>query len=364
MIRVLHVISDTNIGGAGYQLITFLEGMDKNKFDVKVVLPQDAKLIKKMREIGVCYEEMPFLAEKSFSVRACRLLLKKIRAYQPHLVHAHAALSARIAAKLYGKCKTVHTRHSVYPLTKKQKALKRLIGFAEKLLGGRIIAVSPAAMENLIQMGVNGEKIEVIFNGVKQTAIYTDEERAGLRRKYDIPANAFVVAKIARLAEVKGHDYVLDAAKETDALFLFAGDGEKRSHLEARILNENISNVRLLGHVGNISEIANIMDVQVMASFGTEATSLSLLEGMSLGKPAIVTDYGGNPYVIQDGKNGLVVPVRNADELRNGIQKLMNDRNLYDSCSTGAKEIYADYFTAKKMTDKTMDLYKKMLCAV
>ena len=361
MIRIMHVISDANIGGAGYQLISLLEGMDRDFFDTKVVLPQNSMLIKKISDIGVCYEEMPYLAAKSFSVKACCLLYKKIKSYRPHLVHAHAALSARIAAKIYGKCNIVHTRHSVYPLTKKQKALKRLIGLAEDLLGGRIIAVSPAAMDNLTQMGVNKEKIEVIFNGVKQVRSCSDEERLIIKNKYKLPSDVFIVAKIARLTGVKGHDYVLDAAKETDAVFLLAGDGDRLRHLEARVNEENITNVQLLGHVGDISEIINIMDVQVMASFGTEATSLSLLEGMSLGKPAIVTDYGGNPYVIEDGKNGLVVPAKSAVGLRNGISKLMNDRDFYDSCCKGAKEIYENKFTANKMVSKTMELYKKLL---
>jgi glycosyltransferase involved in cell wall biosynthesis len=57
--------------------------------------------------------------------------------------------------------------------------------------------------------------------------------------------------------------------------------------------------------VSEIYKIENIMDLQINASYGTEATSLSLLEGMCLGVPAVVSDFGGNPYVIEDGKTAF-----------------------------------------------------------
>ena len=361
MIRVLHVISDVNIGGAGLQLVTLLEGLDKSIFKVKVILPQNSMLINKLKNINIQYEEILYLAEKSFSVLACCVLYKKIKTYKPHLVHTHAAFSARIAAKMYGKCKIVHTRHSVFPLTKKQKIFKFFIRFVENLLGQRVIAVSPAAVDNLVQMGVCAEKIDLIYNGVKQVKKYDEEEIKLLKKKYGIPNDVFIVAKIARLTEVKGHDYVLDAAKNTDAQFLFAGDGEYRKHLEARVANEKITNVRILGHVDEVHEIMNIMDAQVLASFGTDATSLALLEGMSLGKPAIVTDFGGNPYVITNGVNGIVVPKKNALKLKDGINKIMMEKEFYDMCAKGAVKIFNDVFTAEIMINKTMDLYKKLI---
>ena len=80
----------------------------------------------------------------------------------------------------------------------------------------------------------------------------------------------------------------------------------------------------------NVSELLNITDVQANCSFGTEATSLSLLEGMSLGIPAVVTSFGGNPGVIKNGENGFLVPVNNAEKMAEGIEKLLTDEELYE----------------------------------
>ena len=106
-----------------------------------------------------------------------------------------------------------------------------------------------------------------------------------------------------------------------------------------------------------VDKLMNITDVQANASFGTEATSLALLEGMSLGIPAVVSDFGGNPGVIKSGKNGFIVPKQNAHALAEGIEKLLTDDELYKELSDGSKKIFSETFTAKAMTRNTENLY-------
>ena len=358
MIRLLHVISDTNIGGAGLQMMTLLKGLDKSKFEIKVVVPIGAKLAKHLQLEGISFEEIPHIADKSFSVRAVFMLHKVIKTYKPHIVHSHAALSARIAARIC-RASIVNTRHSVFPTTKMQKLAKPINFYMEELLGGKTIAVSPAAKVNLVEMGVSDLKITVIYNGVPEVKVCTEKEKQRTRARFDIPPDVFLFAKIARLDQVKGHDYLLDAAKKCRAYFLFAGTGEQYDHLAKRIKDESIHNVRLPGFVEKIEDILNVMDAGVLASYGTEATSLSLLQGMSLGKPAIVTDYGGNPYVIEHEKNGLLVPVKNSDSLSKAMDRLMKDKRLYDTLGKNAKKTYKKRFTETIMVNQTTELYEE-----
>ena len=358
MIRLLHVISDTNIGGAGYQMMTLLKGLDKTKFDIRAIVPVGAKLSNHLRQEGIPFEEIPHIADRSFSMRAVWKLHNMLKAFKPHIVHTHAVLSARIAARLYGNL-IVNTRHSVFPVTNFQKILRPVTFFAEELLGGKIIAVSPAAKDNLVDMGVSDAKISVIYNGVPEVKACSEREKQRIRARLDIPPDVFLFAKIARLDHVKGHDYVLDAAKKSKAYFLFAGTGEKYEHLAKRIKDENVHNVRLLGFVEKIEDILNVMDAGVLASFGTEATSLSLLSGMSLGKPAVVTDYGGNPYVIEHEKNGLLVPAKNSHRLSEAMDRLIKDRLLYEILGKNAKKIYRKRFTDTIMVQQTTELYEE-----
>jgi glycosyltransferase involved in cell wall biosynthesis len=90
-----------------------------------------------------------------------------------------------------------------------------------------------------------------------------------------------------------------------------------------------------------------MLDVQLNASYGTEATSLSLLEGMSAGLPAIVSDYGGNPYIIENKNNGLVFKSRDSRGLAESIRRLMDDQALREQISKNAAEIFQNKYTGK-----------------
>ncbi|MBQ1333853.1 MAG: glycosyltransferase family 4 protein, partial [Clostridia bacterium] len=209
------------------------------------------------------------------------------------------------------------------------------------------------------------EKIQVIFNGVAPAVKLTDEEKAAVREKWGVGADDFVCAIIARLEEVKGHEYVLKAAKKLmdageNVKIMIAGNGSIENRLKAMAEDMKLTNVIFTGFIREIHEIENIMDVQLNASYGTEATSLSLLEGMSMGVPAIVSDFGGNPYVIETGVNGIVVPKRDENALCDAILKIKGDRELYDKCSEGARRVFSEKFTVESMTRQIEDVYTEL----
>ena len=82
---------------------------------------------------------------------------------------------------------------------------------------------------------------------------------------------------------------------------------------------------------------------------------------MSLGVPAVVSDFGGNPGVIKDGKNGFVVAKQNSAALMVGIKKLIEDKQLYKEMSENSIEIFRNTFTAGAMTHNTEELYERVM---
>ena len=84
---------------------------------------------------------------------------------------------------------------------------------------------------------------------------------------------------------------------------------------------------------------------------------------MSLGIPCVVTDIGGNPYMVKNEKNGLVIPCQNPQTLANAIIKLYKDEALYKKCSLGAlaryREELNDKIMCKKMTNFYLREYRK-----
>jgi glycosyltransferase involved in cell wall biosynthesis len=306
-------------------------------------------------------------------------------------VHTHAAFSARVAARLE-KCKIVHTRHSVFPPSASAKSFpkKQIGGLINNFFSDIIIAVSPAAMENIVETGTNPERIAVIYNGVPPARTCSTAEKAEIREKYGIGSSAFVVVQLARLVDIKGQDYTLDAAKvlvaasqesasqepasqgqleskqeneqESPIIIVIAGDGDTayEQHLHRRVKEESIKNVILTGFVSEAEELENIADIQINTSYGTEATSLALLEGMSLGIPTIASDFGGNPYVITHEQAGLIIPQKNGESLAEAILKLKNDQQLYNKLSEGAAADYNARFRDTTMARKIEEVYEKL----
>jgi len=364
MIKILHIITDCNIGGAGHHLLTLLDTFDKN-LKVEVMLPENSRLTPILKSKRVRCYEVPHIAARSFSIAGVNAIRRRLKTIRPDIVHTHASLSGRIAARMHGGCKIVHTLHSAYPVPRWRKLFpfKLLSGIINNIFSDRMIAVSPVSKDILLDMGASKSKVRVVFNGVPPAQQFTPDEKAALRNKYDIPQDAFVVAYVARLSKIKGHDYILDMAKELpyNVLVLFAGDGEYENKLKSRIRKEGLTNVRMLGFVAGADEIFAIMDVQINASYVSEATSLALLFGMSVGKPAIVTNFSGNPYVIESGVNGLLVPTCNPEAFDDAITRLKDDTELYDVLSKGAYMRYTERFTAECMTRNTENVYRELL---
>ena len=112
------------------------------------------------------------------------------------------------------------------------------------------------------------------------------------------------------------------------------------------------------GFVNDVAPYIQIMDVIANCSFGTEATSMALIEAMSLAKPAVATDYGGNAFIIENGKNGYIVPQKSASNLAEAIQKLMDKPEKRRDMAKVAYSKYICRLTGKIMTGKLEKLYE------
>ncbi len=367
MIKVMQVSSDTNIGGAGKCILTYLKFFDRENFDVSCVVPDGSLLGPLMEEKGVSVFRINSMKDKSFDIKAIRELISIFRKEKPDIVHAHASMSAKIAAKLSG-CKVVYTRHSVFePSPKLSKGIgKFLSGLANNQTADKIIAVAEAAKDNLTATGVDERKITVLLNGVEPLSKVSPEEKIKLKEKYGVKDDEKVVSILARLNVVKGHRYLVDAAKlvkekGVKAKFLIAGTGDMEAEIKAQIERENLSDkVLMLGFVKDVSEILNITDIQANCSFGTEATSLALLEGMSLKVPAVVTNYGGNPGVIKDGENGFLVPTHDAEAMAEKLCLLLENKELYEKMQKSCERIYNEKFTAEVYARNIENVYKEI----
>lgn len=365
IIKIAEVCSDTNIGGAGICVVTLMKELDRSKFEPVVILPVNSLLKDKVEETGTRVIEVDGIADKSLDFPTIKKLKAIFKTEKPEIVHTHACMSARIAAKAL-RIKTVYTRHTVYEPPKRithgmGKLINGIIGSAT---ADAIIAVAGAAKDNLTDTGISEKKITVVINGVQAGRRREDTDE--IKKSFGIKKDDKVISIIARLEEIKGHEYFIKAAdllkkRGKRAIFVIAGTGSREEELKELVSSLSLFDTILFpGFVKDVGALLSISDIQVNASTA-EATSLSLLEGMSLGIPAVVTDAGGNPDVITNGENGYVVPMKDPAALADKIEKLLDDPKLYENMSKKAAEIFSQKFTATVMTRNTEKVYLGML---
>lgn len=365
MIRVLHFISDSNIGGAGRLLVHCLRHFDRTRFDVAVVLPRGSALLPLIEETGTRVIETDAGRDASHEKGAVAAFRKIIRQEKPHIVHTHSAFDAKLAAYLCGVKSRIYTRHSVFEPSRRLTTFpgRQVSGLVNNTLATRIIAVAEAARDNLTATGVREDKITVILNGVEPLSRTSPEERAALRKSLGLAETDFVCGISARFEPYKGHSYLLETARmvaerRDNVKFLCLGTGSVWEETAEKVKELGlIDRVLLPGFCSDVVPYYSIMDLSLNCSWGTEATSLALIEAMSLGLPTVATRFGGNPGVVKDGVNGILTPIRDSEAMADAIVKIASDAALYRTLSEGASRIFAETFTAAAMTKQIEEIY-------
>ena len=369
LIRVLNVISDTNIGGAGRVILNYLRYSDRDRFETWAALPRGSLLKPPLEEAGAQVIEVEGMADRSYHREDVKGLQALMGERRPDLVHTHGCLSGRIAAKRCG-LPAVYSRHSAFPVPAKLKYPpgRWVNKFVNEHYADRIIAVSPATRDNLIEGGISPRKITVVMNGAAPVPRTGQEEQAALKRELSIPEGHTVFGILARLEDYKGHLDLLEAVRRLkergreDFTVLAAGTGPFEGTLAQAVRQAGAEDrMKLLGFRSDVPALLNILDVQLNCSYGTEATSMALLEGMSLGLPTIASDYGGNPYVVEDGGTGLLFPSRNAAALAEAMERLMDRPEERKALGARARTVYEERFTGQVFARNTEKIYLDIL---
>ena len=364
-IKVIHILTDTNIGGAGTLLINYLRCFDREKYDISVCLPEGAALTPKVEEVGYRVIPLKHGHDKSFDMAGLSEYKRIFKEEKPDIVHTHSAFSAKLAAFLGGVKSRIYTRHCTFEMPRKLTTFpgKQINGFINNTLATQVIAVADSAKDNLTETGVSEKKITVIVNGVLPLREVTPEEVEAKKAELGIRDGDFVCGIAARLEHYKGHAYLLDAVKEIsekhpNIKVLIMGRGTEEENLKAQAKRLGIEdNIIFTGFVTDLAPYYHTMDLSLNCSYGTEATSMALGEGMSLSIPAVVTSFGGNPYMVENGVNGYLVPIKDSHALAEAIEKVMCDSENRAKLGAGARRMFEERFTAEAMTRKLEAIY-------
>lgn len=359
-IKVMHVISDSNFGGAGKYLLQICKYIDKDKFQLIVVVPKGSILTTYIGQIpNINIIEIDGIDTKSFDFSGVKELLSLVKEIKPHIIHSHACLSARIAAYLRGNRKVIYTRHSLLPVSKGIKTtLKTLLS---RILSNKVIAVSKAVKNNLIAEGEREEDIYLVYNGVDLPNRSYDIDE--LRNKYNVSNKDIIITLVGRLETVKGQEHLLkiiEILKDKTHGFkvLLVGEGSNRVNLETYVKEKELP-VDFLGHINTIDEIYSLSDIIVNTS-NSEALSFATLEGFSHKKPVVAFDIDGINEVIDDGVDGYLVDFQDYEAFSERLFKLMTNKDLRVTLGENGYEKVKSKFTVEGMVKEIEKIYGGM----
>lgn len=354
----MHVVTDMNFGGAGNYLLDICNYIDKSQFEIIAVVPKDSILNKFLSGIeGVRLIEINGIDDKSFSLEGLKELYILIKNLKPDVIHSHACLSARVSAFLRGIKKVYYTRHCIQPKNYGIKKYKKL--FVNLVLSNKVIAVSKAVRNNLIQEGIKDKDIFLIYNGVEiPTKTYNKE---ALLIKYGLSNQEILITLVGRLETVKGQEHLLSIVeilkeKLNGFRVILAGEGSNRAKLEEWIRSKNLP-VELLGHISEIDEIYQLSDITVNTS-NSEALSYAALEGFSHKKPVVAFNLDGINEVIEDGKDGYLVEFGDYMTFSDKLIELIGNRELRDSFGEYGYKKVVTMFSMDKMIKQIEEVWR------
>ena len=358
MVNVLHVLSDTNVGGAGIHIATLAKLINKQNFKLFLACPKGAKIID-IVEDDIEIIEIESQGDKSFEVGIIRQLTKIIKKNRIDIVHTHASLSGRIAAKLTGT-KIVYTRHTPSESLDKNRLKRAINKYINVFLCDKIIAVSNFIEKQLIEAGLPSKKVIKIFNGVS-TLEYEPHSMPKKR-----VGKGLTLIQVARLEVEKGHKYVIEAMslikkEKYDVKLIIVGDGSKRVELQELANRLKIGDrVTFVGYMKNVKDIVEESDVVILPSI-KEALAIALLEGMAAGKPCIASYVGGIPEVVENGVNGILVEPKNPEAIKEAVIKLYENPELRRSMGEQSIRIVKEKFDSTILIKQVEEVYIELL---
>jgi L-malate glycosyltransferase len=263
---------------------------------------------------------------------------------------------------------SVVTLHGLHLL----RRLDGAAGFAAKAnlrlilrAASRTICVSDDERADVLRaVGSSAEgRLVVIHNGVAPISPPHPDERAAARSALHLDESLVVGAWLGSLDARKDPLIAVRAAikvARTGAplALLVAGDGPLRAEVERTVADGALDAVRVLGFRDDIRQVLAAADFFVMSSH-REGLSYSLLEAMSMGLPAIVSDAAGNPEAVGDA--GIVVPRGDAASLAHAYRRLIADRSARLAFGARALQRIDEHFRLDEMARRTQEVYEAAL---
>jgi len=383
-VKIAHVITRMIVGGAQENtLLNCLDLAERHDDDVLLItgpaLGPEGDLLTRADRIPFEVEFIDAIRRPIHPLRdlaAYREVKRTLKRFQPDVVHTHSAkggVLGRLAASATGVPAIVHTVHGAPFYPYQSLPVRTLYRWIETYAASRchrMICVADAMTDLMVAGRVaKREKFTTIYSGMDVAPfIECDQFREETRARLGFNSEHIVVGKISRLFELKGHEFVIAAARtivdsNPNVRFLFVGDGILRGRLEEQIREANLEPHFVFAGLVDPSEIPEMisaMDMLVHMSL-REGLARALPQALLAGKPAISFDIDGAREVVIDGSTGRLLAPRDTSGLADAVIGLADDPALRQSMGEEGRSRFAEQFSREHMTESIREVYEDIL---
>ena len=368
-VKVAHLITGLNAGGAEMMVYKIVKNTDKGKFIPIVIslLPPGpvSELIEK-ENIKLYHLNL----SKIFSIpRVFFELVRIIKKEKPIILHNylfHADLFGRITGWVAKVPIIVSSIRNEDIGGAKREKLMRLTDFCVD----QVTAVCQAAGEAQVKAkSIKREKLKIIYNGVELNKYKTLTEKniVYYRNKLNIPRNHKILITVGRLEPQKNHQVLLKAfasviQRYQDTTLLIVGDGSLKVRLKKLVSDLGLEkHVIFTGVRNDVSNLLAISDAFILVS-NWEGMPNVILEALASGLPVVATAVGGTPEVLVDGQTGFLVEPNNEDMLKNKLYKVLSlPEKKVREMSVNGRRVIEENFTIEKTIESTEQMYNELL---
>jgi len=381
--RVCHIITRLIVGGAQENTLYTVLGLRTLPQYERVDLVTgpttgpEGSIEKKAIESGVDLIRVPELIRAirpMTDLAALRKLKQIVRDGRYDIVHTHSAkggILGRMAARSVGVPIVIHTIHGPSFFPYQSGAKNYFYKLAERYAGKmttHFIAVADAMSRQYLAAGIGRpEQYTTIYSGMEIGAFLNQQHDEKLREALGIKPDELVVGKIARLFELKGHNFLLEAAPDIvrqvpNVKFLLVGDGSLHKHYQQEAQRLGIAErVVFTGLIAphEVPRYISVMDVVAHLSL-REGLPRTLPQALACGKPVVAFDLDGSGEVCHDGKTGFLIKAQDAGALTLSVVRLLRDRELAGRMGAAGRDLVRVNFSVETMVRKIDELYQQL----
>jgi glycosyltransferase involved in cell wall biosynthesis len=367
--KILQIVDGFRMGGAETKLCELVERLNPAKYENMIAnVGPSGPLADRFLRLGVpifqCQRKHRFDLAPFFQIQ------KIVKAHQIDIVQTTlfwadfvGAVAARVAgARAVVSWETVTHEGDPYHRQWQRRAGYRMaMRFVDK-----VVAVSHEIKKSLIRRrGLDADMIEVIHYGVDLDKFHPNGKLESKRNELGLKEE-ITIAIVARLEEVKGHRYYVEAfsrlaQKHPEVSTIFVGDGSCRAGLERMVHDAGLDGrIRFLGIRNDVNEIMNAIDILVLPAIAGEGLPNVVLEAMACGKPIIGTTVGGTGEAVRHGENGFLAPTRDVAGMQKALEEILCNRARISQFGKNSRAIAEKEFSLQKQITGFENLYEKL----